>query len=172
MTVVSVVGDQKLKCACLKQNPKGQMHRIQHLWETVCIFTCSQEADGVSLLSHHGDWAGEGVSDQYSLGFSASQYPPWVPTIKQSQIMATVDWFWFRNLATFVVVALMWADILPSCFLHPVAGSTQMKAYNWLDLGLFCQRAPRNQLILHWLPVLWPPPSHHTGNLATKFWKK
>lgn len=37
MTVVSVasiwiyVGDLKLKCACLKQDPKGQMHRIQHL---------------------------------------------------------------------------------------------------------------------------------------------
>lgn len=75
----------------------------------------------------------------------------------------TIVRFWFRNPVTLFLLLKHWCNpyILPSCLLHPVADSAQMRAYNWLDLDLFYQSALVNQRIL---PVLKPPPKILTGS--------
>ncbi len=71
-----------IKHLCVLSNIFVFESNIISIPRLVNVFTPSQEADGVSSLSHHGDWAGE-VSDQYSLGCSASLDPPWNPAITQ-----------------------------------------------------------------------------------------
>lgn len=70
-----------IKHLCVLSNIFVFESNILFIMSLVNVFTRSQEADGVSSLSHHGDWAGEGVSDQYSLGCFASLDPLWNPAI-------------------------------------------------------------------------------------------